>query len=158
MNVLELLISRNIIWSKTEGCLSMEWYHKQFVWQELLISHSSTFPPWMRKPRSQGIQWWRPWWSQGALWPKAQTLRITHLTPGGQPTAHFKSCYFGIRCPQLSSIIFKVQSFSGRYCSIIQNVPMWAGYPKSNCELWGHEDLIANYLQNLIGVINKLSM
>lgn len=34
----------------------------------------------------------------------------------------------------------------------------WAGDPKSNCELWGHGDLIANYLQNLIGVINKLSM
>lgn len=48
--------------------------------------------------------------------------------------------------------------FSQGDSSIIQNVLKWAGYPKSNCELLGHRDLIANYLQNLIGVINKICM
>lgn len=48
--------------------------------------------------------------------------------------------------------------FSQGDSNIIQNMLQWAGYPRSNCELLGHRDLIANYLQNLIGVINKIYM
>lgn len=48
--------------------------------------------------------------------------------------------------------------FSWGDSNIIQYVLKWAGYPWSNCELLGHRDLIANYLQNLIGVINKICM
>lgn len=41
----------------------------------------------------------------------SQMPRLMNLTPGGQLTAHLRSCHFGKRGPQWSFIIFKVHPF-----------------------------------------------
>lgn len=58
-----------------------------------------------------------------------------------------------------TSIEVKLCVFSWRGNGIIiQKVLIWAGCPKRNGKLWGHRDLIAKYLPNLIGAINKICM
>lgn len=112
---------------------------------------------WWRSPQMQGAPVKRTRVTE-SWWRQVLTCRVASQAPGSRPETQFQFCLLWAGCSQSPPIISSVQSFLGGYCGIIQNVPKWPRDPKSNSELWGHGDLIANYLQNLIGVINKLSM